>query len=273
MKKSVLLFLTLILLTPGLAFSEFITIKIGFFIPDAKSDLWQDEFDNMNFGRSHFYNSNFCFTYEYFATKQLSFTLGIDPYYKNKSGDYIGFIGYGSLYVPDLDEVFDFAFPDDYGGEDFIPRHNFNVSITPIQFSLKLYPRGRQGKILPYIGGGVGLYIWYVKLQGDLIDFADEMYYNEVTGVLHKYNPVPDEDIAIYPVYIADLQETNRFTIGYHAFAGIMLPIAQRFTFEVEFKYNYAKGNFKKGDDAVFIGYEAFDMSGYQVSLGLNYWF
>jgi opacity protein-like surface antigen len=273
MKKSVLVFLALVLLTPSLAFSEIVTIKIGFFIPNAKSDLWDIEFENMDFGRSHYFSSNFCFTYEYFATKQLSFTLGIDPYYKNKAGDYTGLIGYAALYVSDLDEVYDFAFPDDYISEDFIPRHNFNVSITPIQFSMKLYPMGRQGKIMPYIGGGVGLYIWYVKIQGDLIDFNDEMYYNEVTGDVHKYNPVPGEDISIYPVYFADLQETSRFTIGYHAFAGIMVPVAQRFSFEAEFKYNYAKGNFRTGDDAEFIGFEAFDMGGYQISLGLNYWF
>jgi opacity protein-like surface antigen len=273
MKKSVLLFLTLILLTPSLAFSEIITLKIGFFIPNAKSDLWDIEFENMNFGKSHYYNSNFGFTYEYFVTKQLSFTLGIDPYYKNKSGVYIGFIGYENLYVPDLDEFFDFAFPDDYIDEDFIPSHNFNVSITPIQFSLKLYPMGRQGKIMPYIGGGVGLYIWYVKIQGDLIDFLDEMYYNEVTYVIHSSNPVPGEDISIYPVYFADLQETSRFTFGYHAFAGIMIPVAQKFTFEAEFKYNYAKGSFRTGSDASFDGFEPFDMSGYQISLGLNYWF
>lgn len=275
MKKGVLVFLALILLTPSLAFSGIITIKIGFFIPRADSDLWDIELENMDFGKSHFYSSNFCFTYEYFATKQLSFTLGIDPYYKNKRGEYNGFIGYGNLYVPDLDESFDFAFPDDYTGEDFIPGHNLNVSITPIQFSMKLYPMGRRGKFMPYIGAGVGLYIWYVKLQGDLINFGDEMYYNEVTGEFHKYNPVPGEDIAIYPVYFDDLREMSRFTVGYHAFAGIMIPVAQRFSFEAEFKYNYARGNFRTGEngDFWFWGFETFDMSGYQISLGLNYWF
>ncbi|MGD8534435.1 MAG: hypothetical protein PVF66_01205 [Candidatus Aminicenantes bacterium] len=262
MKKSVLLFLTLILLTPSLAFSGIITIKIGFFIPRADSDLWQEEFRQMDFGKSHYYNSNFCFTYEYFVTKQLSFTLGIDGYLKNKSGIYNGYFGVlGSVFGEEVD----FAFPnglegDFFANEMFSIIHNFNVSITPIQFSMKLYPMGRQGKIMPYIGGGVGLYIWYVRLEGDWVDFNDDTW---VYGV----------DTQIYPVYLTYAREDSRFTIGYQGFAGIMIPVAQRFTFEAEFKYNYAQANFRTGSDASFTGYDAFDLSGYQFSLGLNYWF
>ncbi len=262
MKKSVLLFLALILLTPSLAFSGIITIKIGFFVPRADSDLWQDEFDNMDFGKSHYYNSNFCFTYEYFATKQLSFTLGIDGYIKNKGGIYNDYFGVvGSVFG----EVLDSAYPNGYEGNFFPDEifniiHSFNVSITPIQFSLKLYPMGRRGKIMPYVGGGVGLYIWYVRIEGELVDFS-EVYYDPVLDVDYHY---------IYPVRA---REDSRFTFGYQAFAGIMIPVAQRFTFEAEFKYNYAQGKFRTGPDASFEDFEPFDLSGYQFSLGLNYWF
>lgn len=268
-----IVFLALIFLTPSVALSGIITFKIGFFIPTAKSDMWQDEFDYLSFDKSDFYSSNLAFSYEYFMSKQLSFTLGLEGYNKNKTGVYNGFIGYEGLYVAELDDFYDFAFPDDYIDEDFIPSHTFSISSTPILFSLKLYPMGRKGNFIPYIGGGVGLYIWYVRIQGDWIDFSDEWYYNELTGVIHSTNPVPGEDISIYPVYFADLQETSRFTFGYHAFAGIMIPVAQKFTFEAEFKYNYAKGSFRTGSDASFDGFEPFDMSGYQISLGLNYWF
>jgi hypothetical protein len=268
MKKSLLLFFAMILLIPSLAFSGIITIKVGFFIPRADSDLWEIEFENMDFGKSHYYNSNFCFTYEYFATKQLSLTLGVDPYFKNKSGlynDYIGIVG-SAVGQP----LYDFAFPNSYE-EDFFPDeifgiiHSFNVSITPIQFSLKLYPMGRQGKIMPYIGGGVGLYIWYVRLSGDIVNFDDEWLY---------YDAVLDQDIPVYSIFGQQyLNEDSRFTLGYQAFAGLMIPVAQRFTFEAEFKFNYAQGNFRTGPDTEFGGFEAFDLSGYQISLGLNYWF
>lgn len=262
MKKSVIVFLALILLTPCLAYSGIITLKIGFFIPNAQSDLWQEEFRNMDFGKSHYYNSNFGFTYEHFISKQLSFTLGLDGYFKNKSGIYTDYFGVlGSVFG----ESVDFAFPNGLEGDFFADEmfsiiHSFNVSITPIQFSIKLYPMGRQGKFMPYIGGGVGLYIWYVRLEGDWVDFNDDSW---IYGV----------DTQIYPVYLTYAREDSKFTVGYHGFAGLMIPVAQRFTFEAEFKYNYAHGNFRTGQDASFAGYEAFDMSGYQISLGLNYWF
>lgn len=274
MKKCMIVFLALIFLTPNLVFSGILTFKIGFFIPQAKSDLWDIEFENMDFGKSHFYNSSFAFTYEYFLTKQLSFTLGVDGYNKNKSGTYIGYVGYTDLfYDPIFEEWLDFAFPDDYVNQDFIPFHSFNVSITPVQLSLKIAPFGRRGKIIPYFGGGVGVYLWYVRLQGDTIDFDDEWYYNEVTGVVHPSNPDPIEDIAIHPVYETYAVENSRLAIGYHGFGGIMFPVAQRFTMEVEFKYNYAKGKFRTGPDASFVDFDAFDLSGYQLSVGINYWF
>jgi len=261
MKKCMIVFLALIFLTPNLVFSGILTFKIGFFIPQAKSDLWDIEFENMNFGKSHFYNSSFAFSYEYFLTKQLSFTLGVDGYNKNKSGIYNDYFGVlGSVFG----EPIDFAFPTGLEG-DFFPDemfnvfHSFNVSITPVQLSLKIAPLGRRGKIIPYFGGGVGVYLWYVRLQGDTVDFEDL-----------RWSYGPDQ---IYPVYETYAIENSRLAIGYHGFGGIMFPVAQRFTMEVEFKYNYAKGKFRTGPDASFVDFDAFDLSGYQLSVGINYWF
>jgi opacity protein-like surface antigen len=274
MKKYLIILLALILLTPSLAFSGILTFKIGFFIPQAKSDLWDIEFENMNFDKNHFYNSNFAFCYEYLLTRELSFTIGVESYTKNKGGIYEGYIAYADLvYDPYYGEWLDFAFPDDYINEDYIPFHSFSVSITPIQFSLKITPMGRKGKIIPYIGGGVGVYIWYVRIRGDMLDFGDVWYYNEVTDVIHNTNPVPGEDIEIFPTFFTYAQEDSRITIGYHGFAGLMIPVAQRFSIDVEFKYNYAQGKFRTGPNASFVDFDPFDLSGYQLSLGLNYWF
>lgn len=263
MKKSIIVFFALIFLTPSVALSGIITFKIGFFIPQAQSDLWEDEFFNMNFGKSDFYSSSFSFSYEYFISKQLSFTIGLDGYHKNEGGVYTDYFGVlGSIFA----EPVDFAFPSGVGLEqDFVASemfnivHTFSVSITPVQFSLKLYPIGRRGNFIPYVGGGAGLYIWYVRLVGDFVDFSDLTY---------TYGP--DQ---IYPTYPVSAREDNRFTIGYHGFAGLMFPVAQRFTLEAEFKYNYVQAKFKEGTDASFEGFEPFDLSGYQISLGLNYWF
>lgn len=250
MKKSLVLLLGLILLMPSLTFSGIVTFKVGYFIPLAKSDLWTDEFDNMNFSENSFHNTYFGFSYEYFFTREISFAICIDGYSKNKSGIYNGYVGY-----QDVDETL-WAYPDDYVG-DFTPSHSFNISITPVQLSLKLTPFGRRNKIIPYVGGGVGIYLWNLRLWGNLIDFSEE-WYDTV------------EEVTIYPIYSnVDARENNRISVGWHAFGGIMFPVARRMTLEVEFKYNNVKGELKEG----FEGFEPFDLSGYQVSLGLNYWF
>ena len=83
------------------------------------------------------------------------------------------------------------------------------------------------------------------------------------------YDPALDQDVIGYIVELADLREDNRLSLGYHAFGGIMMPVANRISLEVEFKYNYAQGELKEA----FLDFEPFDLSGYQVSLGLNYWF
>jgi opacity protein-like surface antigen len=269
MKKSLILFLALIFLIPGLAFSDIVTFKAGLFIPRAQSDLWTMEFDQMSFNKSHYTTTNFGFAYEYFLAREVSAVLGVDSYAKSKVGTYLNYIGYTNLYISSLDQFQDFAFPDNYTNEDFYPAHVFNVSITPIQLSLKFTPLGRQGKVIPYVGGGVGLYLWSVRLDGDYIDFNDEWYYNESTGEIHSDNPDPSEDISIYPVNPVDAWENNRVSFGYHAFGGIMVPFTKRMTLEAEFKYNRVQGELKKA----FQGFEPFDLSAYQISLGLNYWF
>lgn len=248
MKKSLIFLLALIFLTPGFAFSNIFTFKAGLFIPRAQSDLWTTEFENMSFSKTNYTTTNFSFAYEYFLTREVSVVLGIDSFSKNKVGNYVDYVG-----IELVDG--DFAFPTDYV-EDFFPTHIFNISITPIQLSLKLTPMGRKGKFIPYVGGGVGLYLWNVRLNGDLVDFDDVWVY------------VPD-GIDIYPITTVDAWESNRISFGYHAFGGIMVPFTKRMTFEVEFKYNVAKGELKEA----FEGFEPFDLSAYQISLGLNYWF
>jgi opacity protein-like surface antigen len=248
MKKSLILFLALIFLTPSFAFSNIFTFKAGLFIPRAQSDLWTTEFENMSFSKTNYTTSNFSFGYEYFLTREVSVVLSLDSYSKNKVGSYVDYVGI------QLGEG-DFAFPTDYV-EDFIPTHIFNVSITPVQLSLKLTPMGRKGKFIPYVGGGLGLYLWSVRLNGDLVDFEDVWVY------------VPD-GIDIYPIISVNAWENNRISFGYHAFGGIMVPFTKRMTFEVEFKYNRAQGKLKEA----FLDFMPFDLSAYQITLGLNYWF
>jgi len=252
MKKHLIVLTLVILFIPGFVFSDVVSFKVGYFIPRAQSDLWDIEFENMSFSKVNFQNTNFGFGYEYFLFREMSIALSIDGYTKQKSGAYLGYVG-----RQDYDG--DWAYPDIYEGE-FIPSHVYTVSITPIQISLKLTPLGRRGKFIPYIGGGVGLYMWSVRIQGDMIDFSDEWYDTE-------------EEVSIYPIYSVDSREDSRIKIGYNVLGGIMMPVANRISVEAEFKYNILKGAFSEDEYSGFIGFEPFDLSGYQISIGMNYWF
>jgi hypothetical protein len=104
----------------------------------------------------------------------------------------------------------------------------------------------------------VGVYLWSVRLFGDVIDFNDERYYD-----------YEGEDVPYYPIYTYDAREENQLKIGFQGFAGIMVPLANRISLEAEFKYNFAMVDFTES----FVGFERFDLSGYQISIGMNYWF
>jgi len=251
MKKKLALFVAAILLIPAFSFSNIFTFKAGLFFPKAKSDLWQYEFDYLDLTRAKFQNSNFGVSYEHFFSREICFVLGIDGYSKKKFGIYKNYVGReGIPYYYALES-----------GEGETLVHVFNVSITPIQLSVKLTPMGRGRKLIPYVGGGVGVYLWSLTRRGEVVDtsITDE-YIDEQSG----------DNIMGFAVIDEESRERSILSIGYHAFGGFMYAFANRITLEAEFKINFAEGKLETGS---FQDLAPFDLSGYQVSLGINYWF
>ncbi len=246
MKKNLILVTLFILLVPCFVFSDMVTFRVGYYFPRADSELWDTEFENMDFTKSDFSDSIFGFTYEYFFTNQLSLALSIDGYSQKKLGMYRDFAAIQA------DDGFEYAFENEEG---FTISHVFDVSITPFEVSLKLAPMGRRGRFIPYVGGGAGVYLWNVRLAGDIIDFEDWAEFTD--GSI---------GFAITPV---DAREDNKVSIGFHALGGIMFPVANRISIDGQFKFNFLKGDLTEG----FEGFDSFDLSGYQITLGLNYWF
>ena len=256
MKKYVLVITALLLVAPSLVFSDVISFKVGYFMPRAKGDPWQTEFANMSFKKSHFQTTNFAFVYEYFLSNQFSLTFGVSGYTKNKSGIYEGY------FRDDVDGV-DYAFDYEPGSP---ISHVYSVSITPLQASVKFTPLGRKGKIIPFVGGGLGAYLWTVRLSGSMIDFESPEWI---------YDTVLERDVIGYPIFADDLRAENKLRIGFHVLGGIMVPIANRISLEGEVKYNYLQAPFSQleGFDYIVVGYDYFDLSGMTLSIGMNYWF
>ncbi|MBN2409914.1 MAG: hypothetical protein JXE07_09265 [Candidatus Aminicenantes bacterium] len=261
MKKTIGLVAILILLLPGLGLSDAISVRLAYFVPSAQSELWTIEFENMSFQKEDFRNATLGIFYEHFFSRELSLLVGLDVYSKINLGTYRDYVGYSF-------EDGDFAFPYQHYEGEFDIGHQLDVAITPVQASLKLTPLGRRSGFIPYIGGGVSLYIWKVKMRGDIVDFTDEWFYED-----------PDlGDVPIYGIYAVNSEQwswysgdrqQSRFSVGFHGFAGVMFPIANRLAIEAEFKYSYGKG--KLGD--YFEDFDHFDLSSYQIAVGINYWF
>ena len=257
MKRHLILTAAALILIPALAFPNIMSVRGGYYFPRASGGpdgLWQIEFDQMSFKRNDFSATYIGFSYEYFVSKQLSLEFSIDTYSKRKAGYYMDYVGYT------FDEG-DFAFPADLYEGDFDISHGFNVSVTPLQVSAKILPLGRRNRIIPYIGGGVGVYFWSVSLRGYMVDFNDEWFYDD-----------PDlGEVPIYGIAPTDAREGSRVTFGYHAFAGLMVPIGNRITVSAEVRYHAANGKFRS--DSAFVDFENFDIGGTAITAGLNYWF
>lgn len=257
MKRHLILIAATLILFQSLAFSNTMSLRLGYYFPKASGgpdSLWTIEFDQMDFKRSDFNATIMGFNYEYFVSKNLSLELSLDTYSKRKAGYYWDFVGY------ELNEG-DFAFPADLYEGNYYIDHSFNVSVTPLQFSVKLLPIGRRNRIVPYVGGGIGAYFWNVNLRGLIVDFSDEWIYTD-----------PDiGDVTIYGISQVDTRQNARVALGYHGFAGLMVPVGNRITLSAEFRYHSAKGKFS--ERGAFLDYEDFDLGGYALTAGLNYWF
>ena len=259
MKKYLMILAVLLLVVPSLVFSDIVSFKVGFYFPRAQGDPWETEFENMSFKKGDFQTTNFAFSYDYFFSNTMSINFAVSGYTKNKSGIYEDYVA-EEIHTDNWDY---FAF--DYGQGDPI-SHVFSVSMTPIQLSLKFTPLGRKGKFIPFIGGGVGAYIWSVRISGSQIDFANpELFYDSAL----------DADVEGYPVFADDLRAENKIRIGFHGIAGVMVPVANRISLEGELKYNYLQAAFTQLDGMyyVIVGYDYLDLSGWTFSVGLNYWF
>jgi len=250
MKKLLIVFVAFILLLPALAYSDLFTFKVGYFIPRANSDLWDIELENMDFTDTDFQGTIFCFSYEYFMNNQFSVIISMDTYSKKKMGIYEG-------YVSDIVDEEVYAF--DYGQGSPI-SHIFTVSQTPISVGLKITPMGRRGGVIPYIGGAASITLFTVRIQGEMVDFS----------LPTEFWDINLEDWVIgYPVIPTDARVDNKLAFGGNLFGGVMFPIANRISIEGEFKYFIGSGDISN----TFVGFENHDLSGYQITIGVNYWF
>jgi hypothetical protein len=259
MKKLTILAMGLLLLVPSLAFSDSISIRLGYYLPRALTNsylnthpdsVWTIELDNMSFAPKDYNGGIAGISYDYFVSKNISLALSVDSYNKSNFGFYNDWV------LNTLTEG-DFAFPFEFFlGNDI--THSFRVSITPVELSLKFLPFGRRAKIIPYVGGGASMVFYGARMFGDMVDFSDPYIYTD-----------PDlGDVDIYPVVPVNSRDRGT-AFGWHAFGGIQVPIGYRATIEAEARYRAAKGPL----GGLFQGFDNLELGGLSLSAGISYWF
>jgi hypothetical protein len=143
----------------------------------------------------------------------------------------------------------------DYIGDDGLPiLHDTTLEILPIQVSMKFLPGGRYSdkgkyfytlnKVVPYIGGGLGLYLWEYRESGEFID---------------------SDDMSIF----LDSYASDGAAVGLHAMAGVEIPFDPTWSILLEAKYTAVEDEL----DNDFSGYGDIDLGGWSFSLGASFRF
>lgn len=243
MKRSLLGMMILVLLIPTIAVANQVRdrgyldnsvgIRLGYFMPRGQSDLWEYNAELLTMSVEDFNH----------VSVGLELNIGVSNYFD---------IGFGvDFYRHSVPTAYR-DWTDEYGN--LIEQAIF-LRIVPLTFTAKFLPLGRwtvpgprerrtQNRIIPYVGGGVGLYFWQYEEIGDYIDFYDLTIYTT-----HFYSKGTD--------------------LGFHLLGGVEIPVGSNWSVTAEMRYNIIKGPLS----ADFVGFEDFDLGGITVSGGFLFRF
>ena len=137
----------LIIMVPMALFAEDVSFKMGGFIPDGKSDIWEANKSETDFQVSDLAGAYVAVEADIFLGKYVNFACELG-YYKKDT----------------IAEDADYVFPDGSPIE-----HVIYLRQVPLEGSIKILPFGRNRKIILYVGGGIGLYFWDYQEYGDFV--------------------------------------------------------------------------------------------------------
>jgi hypothetical protein len=137
-----------------------------------------------------------------------------------------------------------FFFPD--GAPIF---RDIRLEIVPLEIALKVLPIGRNQPVIPYFGGGGGIYYWQYEEFGNFI-------------INRNTND---------PRIIQGSAYSDGYDPGWHVEGGVQIPVARSIALQFEAKYWQAKGDLDvTGFDPSFA---PLDLSGSSYSGGISIWF
>ena len=179
-------------------------------------------------------------TFEVDDLNSFGGTFGYDHFF----GDYVNFGPSISFYYADT-TVSDLEFEFEDGREIF---RDIRLHIVPIEANLRILPIGRDQPVIPYIGAGVGVYIWEYEEIGDFVI-----------------------DRLTNPRIISGSAFSDGADFGYNIHGGVQFPVSRNATITGEVKWTQVEGDLDvEGFDPAF---EPIDLSTITYSGGISFWF
>jgi hypothetical protein len=224
--KKLFLFIVILFYSSLFVAADSITVLGGYVGPSGESDVYtQNERET---------------TFEVSDLDGFGATFGYDHFI----GEYVNLGGSLTFYQDDtdvIDEEFEF--------EDGRPIvRNISLQIIPLELNVRFLPAGRNVGVIPYLGGGAGIYFWEYEEIGDFV-FDRNTNPRVVTGDAFSDGADP----------------------GWHVEGGVQIPFSSSATFTAEAKYWDAEGDLDpEGFDPRF---EPIDLSAFMISGGVSIWF
>jgi Outer membrane protein beta-barrel domain len=207
-------------------FADSVTVMGGYVWPRGDSEVFDQNKIETNF-----------------QTRDLN-GGGIIVRYDHFLGSYVNVGGQLTVYdatthVTDKDFEFD-------DGAPIIHENEF--LIVPLEFNVHILPLGREARVIPYLGGGAGAYVWRYEERGDFVF-----------------------DRLSNPHVVSGSAFSDGVNAGWHVEGGVYVPIAHRIALTGEVKYWQAKGHLDRAGFDPHFG--PLDLSATMVSGGVSFWF
>lgn len=209
------------------AFGDSITFTGGYVLPKGDSDVYfQNELET---------------TFDIHDLDGFGATIRYDHFL----GNYVN-IGGGFSYYDSSTTVQDVDFIRE-NGQPLL--RDISLEIVPMEVGVYLLPAGRNSAVIPYIGGGFGVYYWQYQEIGDfIVDRTSDS-----------------------PEYINGIAYSDGYDPGWHIEGGVHIPVSGSVAFVGEAKYWSADGKLNPaGFDPNF---QPLDLSGSMFSAGISVWF
>lgn len=200
-----------------------IRIHGGSFEPDGESQYWQDKEIDFFGAAEDFDDFQFSVDWVHYVSSRVGILGSVSGYEADQLQSYRDFVtGSG-------DEIF----------------HVTTLEIGSFEAGVVVHLLRGDALILPYVGGGVGLYDWTLSEDGDFVDF--------------EFDP---------PALFNDVFFESGEAFGTFLVAGIEVPIGSSFSVFGEGKWTNVDDEFNSVD---FAGLGTLDLSGESISAGVAF--